>query len=95
MQAREQNVILDSISEGVFTVNPDFRITSFNLYLIYALKGGSFRLDLTEADGSFEAKWLDPRTGKLQTADNGKIKAGRIVTFTAPNQNDWALWLAK
>jgi len=66
-----------------------------NLYLIYALKGGSFRLDLTEADGTFKAKWLDPRTGKLQSADNAKIKAGRIVTFTAPNENDWALWLTK
>jgi len=30
MQTSEQNVILDSISEGVFTVNPDLRITSFN-----------------------------------------------------------------
>jgi hypothetical protein len=66
-----------------------------NLYLIYALKGGSFRLDLTEADGIFKARWLDPRTGKLQTADNGRIKAGRIVTFTAPNEDDWALWLTK
>jgi PAS domain S-box-containing protein len=30
MQTSEQNVILDSISEGVFTVNPDLRITFFN-----------------------------------------------------------------
>ena len=29
-QPKEQNVILDSISEGVFTVDPDWRITSFN-----------------------------------------------------------------
>ena len=29
-QRKEQNVILDSISEGVFTVNLDWRITSFN-----------------------------------------------------------------
>jgi hypothetical protein len=65
------------------------------LYLIYALKGGSFRLDLTEADGIFKAHWLDPRTGKLQTADNGMISAGQVVTFTAPNENDWALWLTK
>jgi len=28
--SREQNVILDSISEGVFTVDSDWRITSFN-----------------------------------------------------------------
>jgi PAS domain S-box-containing protein len=30
MQSKEQNVILDSISEGVFTVDLDWRITSFN-----------------------------------------------------------------
>ena len=30
MQSKEQNVILDSISEGVFTVDMDWRITSFN-----------------------------------------------------------------
>jgi PAS domain S-box-containing protein len=30
MGKKEQNVILDSISEGVFTVGPDWRITSFN-----------------------------------------------------------------
>jgi len=30
MQSNEQNVILDSISEGVFTVDLDWRITSFN-----------------------------------------------------------------
>jgi len=29
-QPKEQSVILDSISEGVFTVGPDWRITSFN-----------------------------------------------------------------
>jgi len=29
-QTKEQSVILDSISEGVFTVDPDWRITSFN-----------------------------------------------------------------
>ena len=29
-QNKTQNVILDSISEGVFTVDPDWRITSFN-----------------------------------------------------------------
>ena len=29
-QSEEQNVILDSISEGVFTVDLNWRITSFN-----------------------------------------------------------------
>ena len=27
---REKDVILDSINEGVFTVDPDWRITAFN-----------------------------------------------------------------
>jgi hypothetical protein len=66
-----------------------------NLYLIYALNGGSFRLDLTEAKGTFKARWLDPRTGRQQTANNGKVEAGRIVTFSAPDENDWSLWLTK
>ena len=30
MENKEQNVILDSISEGVFTINLDWQITSFN-----------------------------------------------------------------
>ncbi|KPJ66051.1 MAG: Fis family transcriptional regulator [Coxiella sp. DG_40] len=30
MENKEQNVILDSISEGVFTIDPDWCITSFN-----------------------------------------------------------------
>ena len=30
MENKEQNVILNSISEGVFTVNLDWQITSFN-----------------------------------------------------------------
>ena len=30
MKNQEQNIILDSISEGVFTVNLDWRINSFN-----------------------------------------------------------------
>lgn len=30
MENKEQNVILDSISEGVFTVDLDWRITFFN-----------------------------------------------------------------
>ncbi len=30
MENKEQNVILDSITEGVFTVDLDWKITSFN-----------------------------------------------------------------
>ena len=64
-------------------------------YLVYALKGGRFRLNLAAVKGNFQAQWLDPRTGELRQVDNGRIEAGRIVTFTVPDERDWALWLTK
>ncbi len=62
-------------------------------YLVYALEGGSFRLDLSAAPGSFRATWFDPRSGKLQSA--GHVEGGRPVAFTAPDEQDWALWLSR
>ena len=63
-------------------------------YLIYAARGGQFRLDLSAASGTYRAQWLDPRTGELADAGSGSTEGGRIVTFTAPDNNDWALWLS-
>ncbi len=98
--------IREQLAEGLYRMRPSDRVLDHpernwclawdnNLYLVYALKGGSFRLDLAGADGTFKAQWLDPRTGTLQTAHDGEIKAGRIVTFTAPNEEDWALRLTR
>ena len=61
-------------------------------YLVYALKGGRFRLDLSAA-GTLDAQWFNPRTGDLRDAGSGRVEGRQIVTFTAPDDNDWALYL--
>ena len=63
-------------------------------YLVYALAGGEMRLDLSGASGSFRARWFDPRTGTLLDAGDGVVRGGAVVSFTAPDEQDWALWLA-
>jgi len=64
-------------------------------YLVYALKGGTIALDLSDARETFTAKWLDPRTGELRKAGNGQVKGGQVVQFNAPDREDWALWLSQ
>lgn len=66
-----------------------------NTYLVYALAGGQFRLNLSASSGMFTAKWFNPRTGKLTKANDSYITGGSIVAFAAPDQNDWALLLSR
>jgi hypothetical protein len=66
------------------------------MYLVYALAGGSVTLDLSKATGIFRAKWFDPRTGTLQVdATQGTVRSGKVSTFAAPGAEDWVLWLQK
>ncbi len=62
-------------------------------YLVYALHGGEFQLDLTGAEGTYQVRWLDPREGSL--TDAGTVRGGQELTFHAPGAEDWALWLAR
>ncbi len=64
-------------------------------YLVYSLEGGSVQLDLSASTGSLDAKWFDPRTGKLTDARGGSVTGGEVVRFTAPDRQDWGLWLSK
>ncbi|MHC4441977.1 MAG: DUF6298 domain-containing protein [Planctomycetota bacterium] len=64
-------------------------------YLVYALRGGQVRIDLSRVSGTFVAKWFDPRTGALLDASGGVVKGGGIIDFIAPDSNDWALWLSR
>ncbi|MDC0936413.1 DUF6298 domain-containing protein [Pirellulales bacterium] len=64
-------------------------------YLVYALAGGPIQLDLSTAASSFDARWFNPRTGKLYDAHEGPVTGGAVVRFTAPDQKDWGLWLRK
>lgn len=63
-------------------------------YLVYAIGGDSFQLDLSAAIGHrFHAKWFDPTNGELMDLNNDVVKGGNIVAFTPPDHQDWVLWL--
>lgn len=64
-------------------------------YLVYALRGGEIRLDLSAAAGQYRAQWFDPRTGEITDAADGIVSGGSVATFAAPDDQDWALWLAR
>ena len=59
--------------------------------LAYALRGGTFQLDLTSFPGDYTARWFNPRTGDLVEA--GETSGGRPLEFEAPSEEDWVLWL--
>jgi hypothetical protein len=55
-------------------------------YIIYAPTGGKFSVDLSRADGIFDSKWYNPRTGETVPE---KSTLGGFRTFIAPDGNDW------
>jgi hypothetical protein len=64
-------------------------------YLIYMLEGRSFRLDLSEAPGTFDAKWIGLRLGKVFNAFGGTIEGGKIHDLCGLDLRQWILWLKK
>lgn len=64
-------------------------------YLVYAIEGGPFHLDLSAANGTYDARWFDPRTGKLARAQEEPVTGGKVVRFSSPDGQDWALWLSR
>ncbi|MCP4782231.1 MAG: hypothetical protein GY903_14255 [Fuerstiella sp.] len=64
-------------------------------FLVYAFEGGPFELDLSAVTGSFNARWFDPRTGKLSNVRDEAVPGGAVVRFIAPEQQDWGLWLRR
>ena len=60
-------------------------------YLVYVPSGGTVRVDLSAASGSFIASWFSPLTG--QTTSGGTVSAGIPVLFTSPINRDAVLYL--
>ena len=56
-------------------------------YLVYFAEGGSAGLQLP--GGSFEASWLNPRTGEI--AGRQRVAGGGLHRFTAADGEDWGL----
>jgi hypothetical protein len=59
-------------------------------YLVYAEK--DVKVDLTEAHGTLDYQWFDPRTGK--TVASGTVAGCADHTFTIPvSTHDYILWI--
>jgi len=63
------------------------------LYVLYAAKGGPVSLDLGGAQGSFTARWLNPRDGRLSKPFS--IQSGSSQELQTPDDRDWVLYLKK
>ncbi len=63
-------------------------------YVVYMGRGGQVMIKLgrAKADG-FRAQWLNPRDGRLAPAQGVAVQGG--MTFTAPDSEDWVLWLKR
>jgi hypothetical protein len=64
-------------------------------YLIYMLTGKPFRLDLSEAPGTFDAKWIGQRLGKVFDAFGGTLDGGKVHDLHGLDWRQWMLWLKK
>mgnify|MGYP000873211326 CR=1 FL=1 len=56
-------------------------------YALYFTHGGSVGLDLTDAKGPFEVRWIDIATGEW--AGRETVEGGAVVTLTAPAEGHW------
>jgi hypothetical protein len=60
-------------------------------YVFYLYNGGTAKVSLLGASGTFTAQWYDPRNGTFQAA--GAAAGGTTPSFTAPAAGDWVLYL--
>jgi hypothetical protein len=65
-------------------------------YLIYMITGrGRFRLDLSAASGTFDAKWVGMRLGKVFDAFGGTVEGGKVMELSGLDWRPWMLWLRR
>lgn len=62
-------------------------------YTLYFTDGGSVGLDLKDAPGRFDVRWIDIASGQWSKQD--RIEGGAVVTLTAPAQGHWAAALVR
>jgi hypothetical protein len=62
-------------------------------YVAYLPAGGTVTVDLAQATGEFDARWLNPRTGAMLPVP--AIPAGGARTLRAPDAADWVLHLVR
>jgi hypothetical protein len=66
-----------------------------NMYLIYMPTGAPFRLDLSDAPGTFEARWVGLKLGTVFDAFGGTIEGGKVHSLRGLDWRQWMLWLKR
>jgi hypothetical protein len=62
-------------------------------YALYFTDGGSVGLDLKNAPGSFDLRWIEIATG--QWAKRESVKGGAVVNVSAPAKGHWVAAIVK
>lgn len=62
-------------------------------YVFYLPGGGTAKVDLRGASGTFTVQWYDPRTGAWKAAP--AAAGGTTPSYTAPASGDWVLYIRK
>src|SRR5262249_22014586 len=63
-------------------------------YLVYSAAGATIRLDLSATRETFQAHWIDTRTGAVNERQ-GIIQGGQVVDVATPGSGSCVLWLAR
>ena len=84
--------------DGLVKAGHAFAMASADELVAYLPGGGSVTLDLSNRKGFFTARWFDPRAGRFGVgagvpARPFQIEGGGRRDFTAPDGNDWVLYL--
>ena len=58
-------------------------------------RSGAFRLDLSDAPGSFDSKWIGLSLGTVFDAFGGSLAGGKALNLAALDWRPWLLWLKK
>ena len=76
---------------------------SGSAYALYFTNGGSVRLNLSAAPGTFEVTWISVSMGiPIRTSATGgyrlrpkSLEGGKVVTLSAPYKGGWVAVLVK
>jgi hypothetical protein len=65
------------------------RVRLGDIYVVYLKDGGSVAVDLTDAAGTLQTEWYNPRTGDLSARPD--VLGGSRINFTSPFSGDAVL----
>ena len=72
---------------------PDLHVQQVARRSIAGIASRAFHLDLTDAPGRFDAKWIGLSLGTVFDAYGGSLEGGKMLFLGALDWRPWLLWL--